>query len=476
MPLHRSSQRPFWPICRTAPPYPQHTRAAEADMTGRMRLRFAQNDPDYMISAEEAVLPDDATHAVAASELPLLLSRSEARQIAERWLTEARLSRDSLRLALPPSRLDLGAGDLLVLQNDPGGAQYRIDRVDLGHAQMIEATRVDPAIHLPAGIEDDAVPMRPFIAPMPVFALFMDLPLMTGDEQPHAPHLAVTADPWPGAAALYSAATGTGFTLNTVTQRRSIIGITQDPLSAGKSGLLDKAGSVTVKLTSGALSSVDLPTLLAGGNLAALGDGTADRWELFQFAAATLIAPDTYRLELLLRGQLGSDAVMPAVWPAGSYFVLLDGTPAQIALPIAARGLTQFYRIGPAMRALDDPSFTALEQGFDGIGLKPYAPVHLRASRAADQSVALSWVRRGRIDADGWEAPDIPLGEESERYALSIWQGSTLRRQMQLDSPAWVYAADDQMADGVAGAFRVEVAQISARVGPGYRATLLVGA
>jgi len=457
-----------------SPPHPQHSRAAEAEMTGRIRLRFLRADPDYTPVAEEAILPDEATHAVAASEIPLLLTRAEGRQIAERWLAEARLARDSLRLALAPSQLYLGAGDLLTLDGDTTGAQYRIDRVEIGSGQLIEAVRVDPSIHQPAAMEDETAPVPAFIAPMPVLALFLDLPLMTGDEVPHAPHLAVTADPWPGAAALYAAPTRDGFTLNRVVQRRAIIGLTQSPLAAGQPGLLDRRATVTVRLTSGALSSIDLPTLLAGGNLAAIGDGTPDRWELVQFATATLVAPDTYQLGLLLRGQLGTDAVMPGVWAEGSYFVLLDGTPEQIDLPTSARGLTRHYRVGPAARSFDDPSFTALEQAFDGTGLKPLAPVHLRATPRPDGSLDVTWTRRGRIDADSWNGTDIPLAEEAEVYLLRILQGTQLRREETVQTPHWTYTTAAQQADGVVGAYRIEVAQISARVGPGFRAALTV--
>ncbi|MDX5402600.1 MAG: glycoside hydrolase/phage tail family protein, partial [Rhodobacterales bacterium] len=455
-----------------SPPDPQHSRAAQAEMTGRIRLRFLRADPDYTPVAEEAILPDDTTHAVAASEIPLLLTRAEGRQIAERWLAEARLARDSLRLALPPSQLHLGAGDVLRLAGDASGAQYRIDRVELTTGQVIEAQRVDPAIHLPAGLEDEPAPAPAFIAPMPVFALFLDLPLMTGDEIPHAPHLAVTADPWPGAAALYDAPAGTGFTLNRVIQRRAIIGVTQTALAAGQPGLLDRLSTVTVRLTSGALSSIDLPTLLAGGNLAAIGDGTPDRWELMQFATATLIAPDTYELSLLLRGQLGTDAVMPGAWPAGSYLVLLDGAPEQIDLPASARGLSRHYRIGPAQRSLDDPSFTAIEQTFDGTGLKPLSPVHLRATPDMAGNIRVTWTRRSRIDADTWDGPDIPLAEEGESYLLHVMQGAQVRRQVTLSTPDWTYTAAMRQADNLQGEYRIEFAQISARTGPGFRATL----
>ena len=48
-------------------------------------------------------------------------------------------------------------------------------------------------------------------------------------------------------------------------------------------------------------------SVLGGANLAAIGDGSADRWEVFQFARAELIAPQTYLLRDRLRGQAGSE-------------------------------------------------------------------------------------------------------------------------------------------------------------------------
>lgn len=332
---------------------------------------------------------------------------------------------------------------------------------------------MDPFVHHPAALEDEPSPSPVFIAPMPVFALFLDLPLMTGDEVPHAPHLAVTADPWPGAA-LYASPTGQGFTLNRVIQRPAIIGVTQSPLGPGQPGLLDRTARLTVRLTAGALSSIDLPTMLAGGNLAALGDGTPDRWELLQFATATLTAPDTYELSLMLRGQLGTDALMPGTWPAGSYLVLLDGTPAQIDLPTSARGLNRHYRIGPAQQGFDDPSFTAMEQAFNGTGLKPLSPVHLRAIPDASGNLYVTWTRRGRIDADSWDGTDIPLGEEGESYLIRILQGATLLREETTPSPHWTYTAAMRQADNLHGEHRIEVAQLSARIGPGFRAALTI--
>ncbi|MBT6926174.1 MAG: hypothetical protein HN984_08120, partial [Marinovum sp.] len=67
-----------------------------------------------------------------------------------------------------------------------------------------------------------------------------------------------------------------------------------------------------------------------GANLAAIGDGSSGRWELLQFRDARPLTDKTFLLSHRLRGQLGSDALMPKVWPVGSYFVLLNGNPEQI--------------------------------------------------------------------------------------------------------------------------------------------------
>ena len=49
-----------------------------------------------------------------------------------------------------------------------------------------------------------------------------------------------------------------------------------------------------------------------------------------------------------------------------------------------------------------------------------------------------------------------------------------MRREETVQTPHWTYTTAAQQADGVAGAYRIEVAQISARVGPGFRAALTV--
>ncbi len=445
------------------------TRAPEAEMSGRVRVRFVQAGADHAVVAEEAVLPDAATHAVATSDLPMALTRAEARQVAERWLTEALVSRDSVRFALPPSQMALGAGDVVRLPGDAGegDVRFRIDRVEQSGVQLVEAVRIEPEVYTPSEMAEDLPGHKAFVPPVPVLPLFMDLPLMSGDEVPHAPHLAVTARPWPGTVALYASATDDNYALSEIIARSSVIGVTQSPLRAARSGLWDDGAPLEVRLTSGALETREAAAVLNGANLVAIGDGSSGRWELFQFSRAELIAPDTWWLSRRLRGQLGSDGLMPDVWPTGSWFVLLNGAPVQIELTSAQRRIARHYRIGPARRGYDDPSFIHLIEAFDGNGLRPYSPVHLRLAAGPGADIALSWVRRTRIDGDGWEPPEVPLGEESEIYLVRVLQGTTVLREAMVTTPAWTYPVAAQVADGLVLPARIEVAQVSARYGPG---------
>ena len=79
--------------------------------------------------------------------------------------------------------------------------------------------------------------------PVPVFPLFLDLPLLKGDEVPHAPHVAVTARPWPGSAAVYSSGSDDGYALNLLVPDPATLGVLEAPLLAGPVGLIDRANT-----------------------------------------------------------------------------------------------------------------------------------------------------------------------------------------------------------------------------------------
>lgn len=443
------------------------TRAPQADTVGEVRLSYVAGEGEFETHVAAAQFPDQSSLTGTQNELPLSLTAAEARGITERWLAESRIARDTVRLAVPPSRSEIAAGDLIVLTAD-GGVEtaYRVDRVEDSGARVLEATRVEKQVYVPSEATERLPEYGAFDLPLPITAQFMDLPLLAGNEVPHAPYVAVTASPWPGSAAVLSSADDSDYQVNTVIERPAIMGVSETTLPLAKPGLWSKGVQLRVKLQSGALSSVSMERVLAGANAAAIGDGTNGNWEVFQFAKADLVAPDTYELSDLLRGQAGTDGVMPDVWPESSRVVFLDGAPLQITQELSQRGLERHFRIGPSLLPFDDPSYRYYVESFDAIGLRPYAPAHLHVERGVN-GWDVNWIRRSRIDGDSWTSFEVPLGEDAELYSLRVVKDGAVIRTETLSSAAWSYTFSSAATDGVTAPFAIEVAQISQSFGPG---------
>ncbi len=446
----------------------ERSRAADAGTVGRVRINALEASGDYQVRAAEAIFPDDATQTVAQSELPLLLTGAESRAIAERWLAEARVARETVRFVLPPSHLQIGAGDVVSLKVDDSESTFKIAELDQAGARIVEAVQVDDGLNMPANstVEDPIAP-RLFSAPVPVEVAFLDLPLIKGTELPHAPHVAVTAKPWSGSAAIYKSASSDGFVLNTLIDRAATIGVTETEMLRARSGTFDRGPALRVRMAGGSLQSVSVAEMLNGANAMAIGTPGLDIWEVFQFATATLVGQDIYELSGRLRGQLGTDNLIPEIWPPGSQVILLNTALRQIALDPSERQLARVFRTGPAQRPVTDPIYIEETRAFDGVGMRPYAPVHLRFRKDGSGGGVLSWIRRTRIDGDTWAGLDVPLGEELESYLIRVTEAGQIRREETVGTPAWVYGGAEKAADGITGSYEIEVAQLSERFGPG---------
>lgn len=443
-------------------------RAPEAETAGRVRLNFIEAEADFGIRQVEAIFPDEQSFGVSQGELALVLTDTEGRSIAERWLSEARVARNTARFALPRSLARLGAGDVIDLE----GLAYRIDRIELTEASLVEAVRMERSIYNASDAIEERRHVNQFVPSVPVYPVFMDLPLLTGEEVDYAPHIAITARPWPQTVAVWSAVQDAGYELNSLVSSAATLGVTQTPLVAAQTGLWDNGVPLRLKLSHGSLSAADERAVLDGANVIAIGDGSSDNWEVFQFSDVGLVEPGVYEISKRLRGQLGTDAIMPESWPPGSLVVLLNSALTQIALPQSARGLSRHYRIGVAARGVDDSKVVHRMEAFSGIGIRPYSPAHLRAIPQANGDLKFTWIRRTRIDGDSWESHEVPMGEVQEQYLVRVLSAGEILREMTVTNSNWIYSNASQLADSAGGNLSVSVAQISDRFGPGPFATM----
>lgn len=438
------------------------TRSSDVETAGQVRLSYVDAQSSYELRSVETRFPDEEALSVSMTDLPVALTKSEGLAAVERWLAESRIARDTIKFALPKSRLALGSGDVVRFSGD----RYRIDRVEQTDSQLVDAVRVEADVYQPSDRVEEIASARPFTPPVPVLPIFLDLPLLTGQEVPHLPHIAVGADPWPGSVAIWSSSEDAGYEINRLIAAPAVIGVTETPMTFHRPGLWDVGLPLRVKIAGGELSSASQTAVLNGANAMAIGDGSSGNWEVFQFAEAQVVAPNTYNLSLRLRGQLGTDGIVPTVWPIGSTVVLIDLALQQVDIAASARGLARYYRVGAASRGYDDSNVTLRVEAFDGIGLRPYPVSHLRQTTISGD-VQLTWKRRTRIDGDSWQSTELPLAEESEAYLVRVVQSSAMVAEYTVPQPAFSYTTAMRTADGVMGNFDLAVAQLSASFGAG---------
>jgi hypothetical protein len=443
---------------------PQFSRASAPEMAGHVQIGFVNDQDAYQTRFADAIFPDETARVVSQSETNIVMQSGEARSVAERWLAEARTARDTVQLTLPPSRLDLDAGDIVSI----GQSTFRVDRIERRDVISVEAVRVNLNNYEPAITTNEALPVRMVTSPLPVFASVLDLPVLQDADNVHAPYIGAAAQPWQGDVGIWRSVDADNFQLDTTISGTASVGLSETSLARHQAGIWDTGSRLIVRMTTGAgLQSVTEAQLFAGANTLAIGDGSSANWEILQFRSAVLISPRTYALTGLLRGQLGTDGMMPQQRPAGSQVIILNTQLRQLDIGSSLRGVMLNLRAGALGRGPDDASATSLTVTPTGAGLRPYPVAHIKSVRMENQDLRLHWVRRTRSGGDSWESFEVPLAEDSELYQIEFWQSNAVVRRAFAEAPTFVYTAADQLADGLIGPAELRIAQVSQAYGPG---------
>ncbi|MEH3102677.1 MAG: phage tail protein [Sphingomonas phyllosphaerae] len=426
------------------------------------RVRVSCYDParDYQIGVQQAARPG-AGWREEAQELPAALEAGQARGLAQAMLRRAERARVTRRATLDAGAIGIAPGDTVRCPGE--AAAWRVTRVEVGgQGVTLSLAALDGAAGaLPADAGRVlAAPDRPLAATMLVAAELPPIDEPRGETLRIAVLATGDAPGWRGAALMTSDDDGATWQEAGGTAGPAIVGRLAMPVAAGTAWLIDRSATIEVVLAHDALTllSIDDAALDRGDNLALLGD------ELIQFRDAEQIAPRRWRLSTILRDRRGSGA---RAHPAGTGFALIErGCVATIALPRA--------RVGDTIRLLasgvGDPQPVAVSVVTTGRSVAPPAPVRLRAIRRQDGGLDVSWVRRSRL---GWrwsDDGDAPLGEERERYRVTIGAGAGAR-VIESDAPALTVSA----ASLPAGAMQVAVLQLGTLAVSAATITLIEG-
>ncbi|WP_442754715.1 baseplate multidomain protein megatron [Methylocystis sp. JAN1] len=440
------------------------TRAQESELPREIALTYADSENEFQIARVLARRPESRSARQSEAQAAVMTHRADAQKLAEIWLQDLWIGRETAEFALGPGLAALEPGDVVRL-GPAGGRLFQIQRITDGAAREVGARAVDAGVYdTPARkIVKNAVASPRIVGPPRVVALDLAVTRAT----PALSYVAAFADPWPGPLAIVKDAASSASETLGVIEKRAMIGDTLDALPPGPVGRFDNGSSVTVRFAAGQLASVDDRAALAGKTAMAIC-GADGAWEIFSFARAELVDDKTYRLSRFLRG-LGGEAHLAArVAPAGSTVVLLDDALVPLSRSVSEIGAPVTYAIGPADRDIADPLYVRITATATAKALKPYAPTQARARRAP-AGVVIDFIRRSRVDSDAWEVVDIPLGEAIEGYEADIVL-PTGSRTLSTAAPSVLYPAAQELSDFGApqNALSLSLYQMSAIVGRGF--------
>ena len=382
------------------------TRAQESELPGEIALTYANSENTFQLARVLSRRLEGRSARQSDAQAAVMLHREAAQRAVDVWLQDIWAGRETAEFTLRPGLVGLQPGDILRLES---GRLFQIQRITDGVARRISARAVDQRVYdapaprlAPAALTGPKIQGPPHIVVLDL-AIVRDTPALS--------YVAAFADPWPGALAIIRIAGGSSQNVGLI-EKRAMIGETLDVLPPGPVGRFDRGSSVRVRFSAGQVSSVDDLTAL-GGKTALAIQGNDGAWEIISFANAELIDATTWRLSRLIRGLGGEEHLAARSAPAGSTVVLLNDALTPLARDVSEIGAPITYAIGPADRDFADPLYVRATIEATGKTLMPYAPTKPRAVRT-NNGILIGFVRRGRENADAWQALDIPLGETSE--------------------------------------------------------------
>ena len=377
-------------------------------------VAVAHHDParDYQIGVQRVRRPG-AGERIDRVDLPAVLAAADAKRVAAALLARGESERTRRRVTLGREGLGIGPGAIVSIAGEAG--RWRVAQAAMaGLATTLELVPLALAA-LPVAASSGTVAAAVDALVGATRLVAAELPGL--EDTPLAqPRISVVAcgdgAGWRRAALLYSLDGGASWTGAGGTAAAAVLGQVEAGLEAASPWLIDRRSRLVVRLAHPdmALGDADAARLAQGGNLALVGD------ELIRFAEAEPLGEGRWALRELERGVRGTEGAIGTQRPGDRFALIEADAVATIDLPLSAIG----RRLRLLASGVGDAAPVEAELVVTGVSVAPPAPVHVRLERLADSSSRVNWVRRSRA---GWrwsDGLDAPLGEESERYRVTI--------------------------------------------------------
>lgn len=413
--------------------------AAADRAPGTLTLAYYDPARDFQTGLQRAWRPDGG--AAEQVEVAAAIRADDARMLAERMLARRESDRELLTLNVGPGGLALAPGDRVSVAGERG--QWRVSGWTLERMRIaLELRRIGVAPSLTASGADPGRALGAVDLAIGPTSLIAFEPPPLDDVPGSVPRVLALAGGsgagWRGAV-LSQGVVGGAMAAAGLAGVAAAIGTVAGVLAPASAVIVDRAGTVEAQLLRDdiMLADADAAAIDAGANLALIGD------ELVQFERAQPLGGGRWRLTGLWRGRRGTEWAM-AGHSAGERFALIarDAAVAIDLSPASIGGTVRVEALG--VGDLDGPAEVLVPVTGDSI--VPPAPVGLRCAWPDGDTVAIAWTRRSRTGWSWRDGGDVPLGEEAERYVLSLADAAGWTRTVEADAPQAVVALDGPRA------------------------------
>lgn len=417
----------------------EETRVQEVELPMRVTITYSDPARDYQTGTQFAKRNTNPVKTMYSKqeqkfELPISMTATEAKRIADKSLKMAWTGRASVKTVLPWEFIIYDPSDVVTLTMKNGTVYtLRFTKMDLGANYNIAAESVTENttayVSAVVGSSGTGVPAQS-AADAPNCDLFIfNTPLLrdTDDTQGISSVFYIAAASQSpgifGNCYVFESDDGIEYIDKSLISVEVTHGRVKEALPARFTYAIDCVNTLTVTVANltDTLASITEDQLLAGGNPALVGK------EVIQYQNAVLNADGTYTLSNLLRARRGTNYATGS-HTTGERFIVLDAAKLQKMFNSPSDWSSEHYfkAVPPGTLSEDQQSMGVL---FEPNDLKPYSPENV-ACTDDGTNVTITFARRSRIAyeiTDGVDEVSYREGQgPNARCTYEVYSGKAL--------------------------------------------------
>lgn len=417
---------------------------SEDELPYKIDISYLNKDIEYQASNTYAERSSVNSNKKDSESLPVVITSSKAKQIAEKILYSIWLERNIFHFKLPPKYIYLNSGDIITLNINETNLNIRIMNILINNDNTIEikAVKCDNSLYNFKKEEENFNNISSIIPSSKTNVEIFELPAIKNLEIPEVFFTTNgNEDGWSGCA-IYSAKTGSN-NFNIINENRinSIVGICLNKLNNAKPYYLDYKNELYIgfndNIDTSILESIEMFDFLDVENMALIGN------EIIQFRKVELQNDGSFKISQLLRGQFGTEKYI-STHINNEKFILLNKNIVSNKFLKEEIGNEYNFKI----ITFKDIFENSVDKTFkiEGKNLKELKPVHIKIFKV-DNGYKITWINRKRGQTNWKDGEEISY---NRTYLVNIISNQNIVRNTKISNKTeWIYTNDMIVEDNI---------------------------